>query len=124
MLARGDRLKADRDMGERHGEVDDDLDLRIGEERLYRFRRNAELGAARLGGGRIEIGDRPHVEDRKGLRRLEIGGADIAAADDADADPVHASSPRAFFPTRSPAIGRGAGTHASLAFREAARRYR
>ena len=77
----------------------------IGEQRFDRHRRNAELGAARLRGRGVEVGDRPDVEDREGPRRLEIGGADIAAADDADADPVHDVPPH--FPAPRKLRGNG-----------------
>ena len=42
--------------------------------------------AARLGRRGIGVGERDDVEDREVPRRLQIGGADVAAADDADAD--------------------------------------
>ena len=110
MLAGGDRPEAHLDMGERHGEVDHDLDSRVGEEALDRRRRDAELRAARLGRRGVEVGDRLDVEDREGPRRLEIGGADIAAADDADADPVHDVLPLVLFYRRraGPVVFHGA----------------
>ena len=43
VLAGGERLQADLDMRLRHGEVDDDLDRRIGEQRVDARRRQPEL---------------------------------------------------------------------------------
>ena len=56
------------------------------------LRGNAEFSGARLGGGQVQVGERDDVEDRKRLRGLEIGRADVAAADHRDFDPIHASS--------------------------------
>ena len=86
VLARGDRLEAHLDMRLRHGEVENDLDRRIGENRLDRARRNPEFGRARLGRLGIGVGERDDVEDRELFGGVQIGGADVAAADDADAD--------------------------------------
>ncbi len=105
MLAGGDRHQADLDMRLRYREVEDDFDRRIGEERVDRTRRRAELGRARLRRRRIGVGERDNVEDREFLRRGQIGRADVAAADDADADPFHHASPIGL----SFADGRGSG---------------
>ena len=93
VLAGGDRLEADLDMRLRDREVEDDLDRGIGEQRIDRTRGKAELGRARLGRRGIGVGERDDVEDREFSRRLQIGGADVAAADDADADRLHHDSP-------------------------------
>ena len=92
MLAGGDGLEADLDMRLGHREVQDDLDRGVGQNGLDRLRGNAEFSGARLGGGEVQVGERDDVEDRKRLRGLEIGRADVAAADHRDFDPVHASS--------------------------------
>ena len=65
VLAGGDRLQADLDMRLRHGEVEHDLDRRIGEQRVDRTRRHAELRRARLRRRRIGVGERVDVEDRE-----------------------------------------------------------
>ena len=48
VLAGRDRLQADLDMRLRHREVEDDLDRRVGENRVDRARGKAEFGRARL----------------------------------------------------------------------------
>jgi hypothetical protein len=55
VLAGGERAQADFDMRLRHGEIDDDLDLRVGEQRLDARRTQPKLGGAclRHGGHRI-----------------------------------------------------------------------
>ena len=92
VLAGGDGLEAHLDMRFGHREVEDDLDRGIGQNGLDRLRRNAEFSGTRLRGGEVHVGERDDVEDRKRLGGLEIGGADVAAADHRDFDPVHASS--------------------------------
>ena len=72
-----------------NGEIDDDLDSGIAQEIVDAPRRHAVLLRARFGCFRVEVGDAPDVEDWKRLRRLEIRLADVAASDDADADPLH-----------------------------------
>ena len=54
----------------RNGEIDDDLDRRIAQEHPSTSSPDAELGAARFGCGRLEVGDRPDVEDRKDFAAL------------------------------------------------------
>ena len=94
MLAGGDRLQPDLDMRLRDGQVDDDLDGRVGEKIGDAFGGEAELGGARLGDRLIHVGEGAHLQDGKDARCLEIGRADIAAADDADADRIHVPPPR------------------------------
>ena len=98
MLARGDRLQADLDMRFGNGEIDDDLDRGIGEKRVDRSRLQPKFTGARLGRPRIGVRQRDDVEDRKAFRGFQIGRADIAAADDADADALQFKSP-AFEPS-------------------------
>src|SRR5262249_37811378 len=52
----------------------------------------AELGGPRLGRLAPDIGETFDVEDEKVRGRLEIGLADVAASDDADAEPLHVRS--------------------------------
>ena len=63
VLAGGDRLQADLDVGAGHGQVDDDLDLRIGEQLGDALHRHAELGAARLRRRAVDVGDGADLED-------------------------------------------------------------
>ena len=93
VLAGGDRLEADLDMGVRNREVEDDLDRRIGEQRVDRTRRNPELRRARFRRLRVGVGERDEIEDRELSRRSQIGGADVSATDDADSDRLHHDSP-------------------------------
>src|SRR5262249_30099283 len=89
VLAVFDRSQPDRHVRLGHSEIDDDLDVRVGEEIADGSRRNVEFLAARLGGGRVDIGESANVENGEDPRRLEVGRTDIAAADDADADAIH-----------------------------------
>ena len=65
VLAGGERLQPDLDMRLRDGEVDDDLDRRIGEQRVDRARGQAEFRGPRLGRLGIDVGERDDVEDRE-----------------------------------------------------------
>ena len=85
VLAGGDRLQADLDMGARDGEVDDDVDARVGEQIVDRFGLDAELGGLLGRDLGLHVGDAADVEHREVLHRLEILARDIAGADDADA---------------------------------------
>ena len=115
VLARGHRLEPDLDMRLGDGEIDDDLDRRVGQEIVDALRRNAEFGAARLGSRRVHVGDGAYVEDREDRRRLEIGRTDIAATDDADPDAIHvfSCSFNAAAPARSSPTARRRGRGAS-----------
>ena len=92
VLARGDGLEADLDMRFGHGQVEDYLDRGIGRAEHRRLRGDAEFGGRASAAARAHVGERDDVEDRKGLRGLEIGRANVAAADHPDTDPFHASS--------------------------------
>ena len=89
VLAGGDRAFADLDMGAGDREVEDDPDLGIGEQRVDRHGRDAELGGLRA--------RRPRASCRRcrrsrapGKSRIALRYCDrnIARADDADADPA------------------------------------
>ena len=93
MLAGVEHCQADIGVGQRHREVDHDLDVVALQQLIDAHRRHAELGAALLGGFAAHIGHGLDFEDGKALRRLQVGGADNATADDADADFSHSCSP-------------------------------
>src|SRR5262249_11335450 len=76
-----DRAKPDWHVRLRHGKVDDDLDLRIGEELLDGGRPQAKLFGLGFGYFRHRIGERADVEDRETPCSLEIGPRDVTAAD-------------------------------------------
>jgi hypothetical protein len=101
VLAGGERGVSDRSMRPGDREVEHDLDGIAREQRLDGHRCDAELPPARLGRGLVKIGQRAHLELREESRRLQVGAADHAAADDADARrcSAHARSPR---PGRGP----------------------
>ena len=84
MFAGRQRLQADLDMRGRDGEVENDLDLRVGEQRVDRDRPQVEFRRPRLRGFATRVGERDDLQDREGRRGLQIGGADVAAADKAD----------------------------------------
>src|ERR1700729_3862886 len=92
MLAGGDGLEADLDMRLGHGEVENYLDGRVGQNSLDWLRGDAELRGPRFRGSEVHVGERDNVEDWKRRRRFQIGRADVATADHPDTDPFHASS--------------------------------
>ena len=84
---------ANLDMGRRNGQVDDDIDRRVGEERIDRHGGETECAGASAGGFGAQVGDTADIEDRERSRSFQIGFADVTAADDADADALHALHP-------------------------------
>ena len=109
MFAGGDRSQPDFDMRFGNGEVDDDLDSRIGEQRLDRACGQSEFAGPRFGGRGNGVRQRDDIEDRKLLRRLQIGWTNIAAADDANADALQSRSPISFSAAEPGAARLGAG---------------
>ena len=93
MLAGIKHCEADVGVGQRHREVDHDLDIVTLQQLIDAHPRNTELGATLLGGFAAHIGYGLDFEDGKTLRRLQVRGADNAAADDSDADFSHSCSP-------------------------------
>jgi diguanylate cyclase (GGDEF)-like protein/PAS domain S-box-containing protein len=93
VLAGLDDLPADRPVRHGHGEVDHGLDLGIGEERVDRHRGEAELRRPGLGRLAPEIGTGLDADQPRAGGALEIGLADVAAADDADGHGLHRVRP-------------------------------
>ena len=89
VLAGGDDLPAHRAVRQRHGQIDDDLDVRIGEQRLDRNRRDAVFARPCLGGLGTQIGAGLDPDQLRARGALEVGVADVAAADDADDRGLH-----------------------------------
>ena len=56
-------------------------------------RGNAEFGRARLRRRGVGVGQGDDVEDGEFSRGGQVGGADVAATDDADSDAFHHESP-------------------------------
>jgi len=87
VLARGERLQGDLDVHLGEGEVDDDLDVVIGEQlgdgTRVRHAERCRLVACTLF---VDVGDEPHREVRERREIREVFGADHTGADDADAD--------------------------------------
>ena len=97
MLARGDRRPRHAGVGGRRGQVQDDLDGRIGEQRVDRHGREAALGRERRGSIGIEVRAGGEVDHRKPVAAAQVQVGDVAAADDPDArpgEPRHARDPR------------------------------
>src|SRR5690606_2973621 len=97
VLAGGERLLRDLDVHRRHGEVDDHLDLVVGQQLGDRARPGHPVGL-RLGRGPlgVEVGDEPHLDVRERREVLQVLVADVARADDPDArapGPTHRSPP-------------------------------
>ena len=63
VLAGIEHGQADVGVGQRHGQVDHDLDVVALQQLIDAHRRHAELGAALLGGLAAHVGDRLDLED-------------------------------------------------------------
>ena len=87
-----DRLRHG-EMRSRNGQVDHHVQRLVGQQILDRLRLHAVFGRPRLGRGHVHVGDGPHLQPTKQGRKPEIGGRDIAASDDADAECIHCQSP-------------------------------
>jgi len=92
MLAGVQNREADISMGQRHRQVDDDFDVIAFQHLVDPHAGNAEFFCALLGRRRPHIGDRAQFDIRKLLHGRQVGLADDAAADDADADFSHGDS--------------------------------
>ena len=75
------------------GEVDDEFDIVALQQLVDAHRRQAEFRAALLGCVRAHVGHGPNLDIGEVLSGREIGSADIAASDDADADRAHETLP-------------------------------
>ena len=72
------------------GQVDDDVDLAVGQEIVERVvRAAAVLGGERGRAGRVEVGDRHQPDLRMGRRVARVPAGDVAGADDAEAERSH-----------------------------------
>ena len=89
MLAGIEHRQAHVGVGQRHRQVDHDLDVVALQELIDPQRRHAERGRLLLGGGAAHVGNRAQFDIGEALRGLEIGGADNAAADDAKSNLAH-----------------------------------
>ena len=89
MLASGDDYLANPGMGKRYGEVDDDLDVVIGEQAVDRHCFNAIVPRLRGRHVGVEVGKRFDGDKVRARSTLQIGIADIATTDDADRRFVH-----------------------------------
>jgi hypothetical protein len=87
VLARLQDAARDLVVDGRHGEVDHHVHVRGGQEVVHRLRPHRELGGAQASGVHVYVRDRPEVEVPERRRDLEIGRRDVAAADDAHAEP-------------------------------------
>ena len=86
MLAGLERLAGDAEVRLGDRQVDDDVDVGVGQERLDGLRLDAELLGPRLGRGHVEVGAGAHLQPLEERRQAEVGAGDVAAADDADAE--------------------------------------
>lgn len=86
MLARVEDVAADNTVCGRNRQVDDQLDVGVGEERLDAESRAAVLCGLGLSDGLVEIRASDDLQHVKGLRAIEVGLRDFTAPDDADAD--------------------------------------
>ena len=84
VLAGREDLVAHLEMGVRHGEVDDRVDLVVLEEAVDRHGADRELLGPGLRDRRNDVGDGDDLDVGEQLAEAEIGLRDVAAADDAD----------------------------------------
>ena len=70
----------------RDRQVDDDVDLWIGEKLIDGLGLDAIFGGPGLRRSRIDVGAGDNLQAAKQRRQREVGGGDIAASDDADAE--------------------------------------
>ena len=70
------------------GQVDDDVDGVVGEEGVDGLGLDVELLGPLLGGGEDDVGAGADLEAAEERGELEVGGRDVAAADDPDAELV------------------------------------
>ena len=67
----------------------------VGEQLVDGLGAKAEFLGARLGGVHVDVGAGAHLDALEERRKPEIGGRDVAAADDADAEFLcHVMSPQ------------------------------
>ena len=90
MLASVEDREADIGMGQRHREIDHNLDIVALEQLVDAQARRTEFGAALLGCGTAHIRDGLELDHWEVLERLQIFRADVAAANDAYPDLAHA----------------------------------
>ena len=86
MLAGFENAFGDGIMRIRDGEVDDHVDLVIGEKLVDGLGADIVFRSPCLGRFRIEVGAGAHFQPLEQRRKAEIGGGDIAASDDADSE--------------------------------------
>jgi hypothetical protein len=89
MLGGFDNLQADRRVGQRDGQIEDDLNVRVGQQLVYRDGLHAVLHGFGLCRLHAQVGNRLHPDQLGPCCPLEVGMADVAAADDADVDSCH-----------------------------------
>ena len=87
MLTRRDSVERHRHVGRRDREVDDDLDVVVREHRGGRTRERDPVGLGLLGSERlVEVAQRHNSDVGEPRQVVEVGVADHARSDDADAD--------------------------------------
>ncbi len=91
VLAGPKRRERDLVMRVGHGQIDHDVDVAAGQERVQRHSLDAEGAALRLGDLWPKVGQGSNRDAAEQRRIHEIAGRDVAAADDADI--VHCRCP-------------------------------
>ena len=107
VLAGRHRAVADLGMGQRHGEVDDDRDLGVRQQLVQADRGDADR--LRPAPRRLPARGRSPTLTATSCERaaaLEIGVADVAAADDAELDLIHGLAPQAGSCSRNSRLAR------------------
>ena len=93
VLAGCQDLHSHLDVCGRNREVDDDLHGVVAQQGIHRLRPKTMALGSGSGGLGPDVGQTPDIQYRKSGCGLEIGIADVAAANDADTDFVHAERP-------------------------------
>ena len=84
MLARLQRRLGDSKVRFRNGEVDDDLNLRVGQERVHGERTTAVFLCGSSGACEIEVRAGGNRESREDFGGVEVGSGDRSTANDAE----------------------------------------
>ncbi len=87
VLVRGDSRQADGRVYLGHGQVDHDLDLRVGQQRVHAQRaRHAVFGGLLAGAAGVDISHSSQIENGEGPAARDVSRKDLAHANDADLD--------------------------------------
>ena len=93
VLARLKNALGDLVMGIRDRQVDDDVDVLVGQQIIDRLGPGVEFGRPCRGSLHVDVGHGAHFQPLEQRRKPQIRGRDIAASDDANAKICHVFRP-------------------------------